>query len=85
MPTILMSLLPIRPQFHLSVQVVHPAIPVLVMLPSPICASHVPSRVSPSTHATPSLFPQLYNFISSFVCFSRPNEPLDLTVEWVAK
>ena len=66
MPTILMSLLLVQVQFHPFVQVAPPVIHVLVSLPSPVCATPVPSGVAPSTHATPSLFPPFSVFLSAF-------------------
>ena len=43
-----------------------PAILVLNALPSLICVAPIPSRVSPSTHANPSLFPPSSVFLSAF-------------------
>ena len=62
MPAILMRILPVRAQFHLSAHVTHAVVVVSAMLPSLVCTTPVPFIVSPSTHPTPSL--------SSFVQFS---------------
>ena len=67
MPTVMMSPLPVRALFHQSSQVVPPDIPILYVLPSPVCATPVPSGVAPSTHATPSLFPTFSIFLSALV------------------
>jgi len=65
-----MSLLPIWAQFHISVHDTPPVVPLLLELPSSICSALVPSGVSPLTHATPSLFPPLSIFLSTFACSS---------------
>ena len=62
-----MSLLPIRVQFHLYVYVVPPTVSVPATLPYLFYVASIPSRVTPSTLATPSLFPPSYFFLSAFV------------------
>ena len=47
-----------------------PVVPVLATLPSPICATLVPFGVTPSTHATLSLFPPFFVSLSTFARFS---------------
>ena len=69
-PAVQMSRLPVRVQFHMSVHVVPPTVPILVVLPSLVCAAPVPSRVAPSTHATPSLFPPFFVSLSAFTHFT---------------
>jgi len=70
MPVVLTTPLPVRVLFHLSAQVAPPIVPVLAVLPSPFYKSLVPSRVAPSTHATPSLFPPFSISLFAFVRFS---------------
>jgi len=67
MPAVLMNPLPVRVLFHLFAHVVPPFVPVDVALPSPTYATLVPSRVAPSTHATPSLLPSFSYSPSAFM------------------
>ena len=57
MPANLISPLPVQVIFHLFSHVAPPAIFVVAALPSSFCATLILFRVSPSTHATPSLLP----------------------------
>ena len=61
MPTILMNPILVWVLFHLFVHVVPPAVPIADVLPSPVFATLVPSRISPSAHATPSLLPPFFS------------------------
>ncbi len=70
MPVVLMNPLPVEVLFHLFSHVVPLAVLVFVVLPSPVCAALVPSGVAPSAHVTPSLFPQLFSYPSSFMQFA---------------
>ena len=66
MPAIMMSPLPVWVLFHLFAHVATPIVLVVVALPSPIYVVPFPFSVSPSTHATPSLFPPFISSPSSF-------------------
>jgi len=69
MPVVLMSPLPVWAIFHPSAQDAPLTIPVISAIPFPICAAPVPSRVFPSTHATPSMFPPFSVSLFAFVRF----------------
>ena len=70
MTAVLMNPLPVQALFHLFAYVVPPVAPIVVVLPSPICEALVPSVVSPSAHATPSLFPPFFSYPSAFTRFT---------------
>lgn len=74
-----MSRLPVQEEFHLSVHVAPPIVPLLAALPSPVHANPIPSEVSPSTHATRSFFPLFFLFLFAFVrssCHAIASLPL---------
>lgn len=67
MPTVLMNPLLVRALFHLFAHVVPPAIHVAAGLPSPTCATLIPSDIAPSAHATPSLLSLFFSSPSDLV------------------
>ena len=76
---ILMNPLPLLALFHPSTQVSPPVVPILVVLPSLVYATPVPSKVTPLAHETLSLFPPFSISLSAivrFVCHVVASLPL---------